>query len=1018
MSSDMIFVLARLTNVQLNFCGVVLESSKIRLISFLFTLIMLSSSIINAEDTAVLDRGDLIQKRVDLFEKECGYILVQKPESVDFGQLKSCELRAKDLNEQVIAYEKLMYSGQSTTSATSCIPDETDDEVSSLIDTVGKVTTKVKCTEKEIAEKNKDCGKKWECNAYRSIATVSDVLPLPIRWPVNKYMKYRSKSLPKDCLDKSKPNCLTEVLTSIVGNLMSTAKSLLDVAKYGLDSLMNIGGWFSKKSDSMHAAGAQKVSSVKKFLSAPGQWFSDFFTGIKKSMTKWVMNTVYCQKWEGLPHMSKCIEAYEGFKCIGCEDSLNAICSAAGVIISELGVAILTAGAGTGINIAAKASAHSLKLIAKKTATKIKGKSPNVGLPIDTKKLMANKYVSKIVTVAKLSKAKISLSKAKLDAFLLAAKNTKFIKGTGKVLSVVADTVADPLHIIKKRANHIGYTAASKGLSKVGKGKVASKGTQGVKMSQRAKNGDSKADKVVTTEAKVAEQKLAFKAIKSKQDYDLKNTPQKPKGDTHTVATNRPGSAGPVKSSHSVDSIKRGHETPKISSNTQHKEGTGHKGSGGSSGHSSHGNEKGDGKGSGSLIPSTLLGKVGLATTVGAGVTADITAKVSRVNDEAEEVAEVKQQKRTKAVMNEVTKKFGNEKITSKTDLLKALNVKDPVKQLSSPEVRKKIESMRKVYSEENRDSFVKKMKNMDPNITSSDANNIFNQRQAQMKSAQSFVNQTEGSVSSTTSEHNGNSLPANGQYRSRSNLESPKSSLAEKKKVEHLSRLKASTEARREEIKQLKEQLNPENKARGSSGVSSSKPVKKNSSRDAIGYGGRPVSTPVASARRAASNGAVRAQSFGQSGSSAGQASSGSANNVNDNYIPSTQRKNLIIGFPEEALANKDEESGREPASVEAEGEEGSEVIEGVNVPSLLTFLEDDETVFEENSAVTVDIDSLSSTNEERVNSFKNALNQFGRAKKKISFKDSGKQYYIYEFENSERFKILETDNGPVIID
>lgn len=405
---------------------------------------------------------------LELFEKTC---INGKEISIDLivpDSNKSCEEFAFYLQEKLNEADSEVSAklDEATMQAAPvCDPDGDDlesQEVNNLIEEANIITARVACEKEEVEANKKICGKLFQCNVMRSISSATDtILPEMLSRKVDSALAYKvaSGNLPADCLDKSRGDCLTEVVTAFVGNLWSTVTSVWDVVKSGASSLFNVSSWFDKKSETAHEAAVQTKDDVKKFSSDPAGFIVDKFNGMTKMVDDWVKSSVFCQKWDGVPHLSNCKIPLQNYDCIDCDHKINATCAAIGTLTSEVGLLVMTAGVGNVASITARVGARALALAAREAAINIKRVTPGLNIG---KTVTKSEKVKKVVGTV--SKAAVATKDVTIATYKMIQNGKEVVANYMTKLSDLK-IVRSTLHVVDVVTNPLG---SSQALSRVG----------------------------------------------------------------------------------------------------------------------------------------------------------------------------------------------------------------------------------------------------------------------------------------------------------------------------------------------------------------------------------------------------------------------------------------------------------------------------------------------------------------------------------------------------------------------
>jgi hypothetical protein len=530
---------------------------------------------------------------IALFEKRCGNGDTPfDPDKFLPIVLETCETELTYLEERYKEYEYAIFEHEEVQNVSVCLPNDDVQEIVKLMDAVKEVPDQVQCLPEEIAKKSDSCGKVWTCNVLRSVfnATTS-IVPKPLVRPVRKFVKKKADSFNDGCLSEGKSDCVQEFVSTILGSLLDTGKALWEMAKASAKSIFNVSGWFDGTSDKMHKMATQTAEEVGKFWDSPGDWIFGLTSKISNSVKTWIKEGVMCQKWKGAPHMSKCEKPLRSFDCIDCETQINAVCSAAGGIISEVGIMALTAGTGTVASIGARVGVSAMKNIAKKTLTKIDIKKPKfLNKKTKVAKKPSGKLKSAAIAAAKLTASASAKMKGKLDKYkgmIEKVKNSRRVAKVAAVVSKVTDVIVDPSgvgRVVSEKA----FIATNKLVNKV-KSKVVTKVLKkDMNLISRAEN-KAHLRKPKSDLSKRTNSMKMIKTIKLSRKLSSKHTP----GKSPTL----PGKTDVDLPSHKSDGGKHADGDNKLLANNENK--LPNNSHNGESGHSGSSGSEGSGHGSG-----------------------------------------------------------------------------------------------------------------------------------------------------------------------------------------------------------------------------------------------------------------------------------------------------------------------------------------------------------------------------------------------------------------------------------
>ena len=239
--------------------------------------------------------------------------------------------------------------------------------------------SKMECTEEDIIEVAKVCHYDMMCNLARSVSTAVDtVAPRFIASRIRDGMSKTLENVPGSgqCMGEDESDCLTEVVTSFITNIVGTYNTLKDVASLAVKSIWGLKDYLFKKSDDLHTAANSTRGAISKFIENPWEYIKDKYMSMKSAVDTWLKKEVFCQKWEGVPHVSQCLEPLKEYDCLNCNDGMNAFCAGAGIFASEAAIAVTTAGTLTAANIAMKAGLRLGVTATTKAAARISAKVP------------------------------------------------------------------------------------------------------------------------------------------------------------------------------------------------------------------------------------------------------------------------------------------------------------------------------------------------------------------------------------------------------------------------------------------------------------------------------------------------------------------------------------------------------------------------------------------------------------------------------------------------------------------
>ncbi len=438
---------------------------------FLMISLLLSSLVLANDEVVAANTTEeefrLFSETVDKFNEEClNDKGVFKPEVYVGETLTNCVADAKYIEEfydhlgSYIDENPEAYKGY-----ISCLEQKDEKKLSDFISDVSKVSQEMSCTEKDKDEYELKCSEKRSCNMYRSLNAA--VEPLKDVWglskitkSVNRYTKNKVKESNFDtskCLDDSEGNCIVEIFSSIIGNFVSTGESLWSLAKstasgiMGLPStIMNLPKLWEKKTEDAVISAGQSVDQINKLKNDSVGFFEDKYNSFMKTVDTFVKSSVFCQEWEGTPHVSNCNKPLEKYDCLDCNDKMNAVCAAGGTLLAEGGMIFLTGGIGNIAAMTTRMGAKAASELALKVSSKVKAVSPGMRAPASktihrlARSGKVNNKTAKVMLIANaartLGSSGVTTAIAAIKAVAKAGKTAVHAAGKTKAGKVVKKT--------------------------------------------------------------------------------------------------------------------------------------------------------------------------------------------------------------------------------------------------------------------------------------------------------------------------------------------------------------------------------------------------------------------------------------------------------------------------------------------------------------------------------------------------------------------------------------------------
>ena len=218
------------------------------------------------------------------------------------------------------------------------------DNVSEQLKALTNVNENLICTaEKKELIKN-TCSSDLECVMMSSVTNIGGYLAEKI---------IPASYKPKNC-HLGDDNCVTQLATSFFKATVTFFKGSWELLKMAGNA---VGGtikdlWSKVAAAEDHSSTSQlalaKASEDKGFFDEltkdfPGTMRKVWDTFVAATK-EWLKASVFCQKWSGAPHFSKCLQPTESFDCIPCKTMVTGFCSISGTLVAEIVPAFLTGG--------------------------------------------------------------------------------------------------------------------------------------------------------------------------------------------------------------------------------------------------------------------------------------------------------------------------------------------------------------------------------------------------------------------------------------------------------------------------------------------------------------------------------------------------------------------------------------------------------------------------------------------------------------------------------------------------
>lgn len=325
-------------------------------------------------------------------------------------------------------------------------------ELTGQITDLSKVNQELTCSPEKKQKIKNNCSSDLECVAMASITGIGGYL-------AEKMLPEKAKI--KNC-HLGDDSCVTQLATAFFKaaiNFFSGAWHLLKLAGNA------VGG--KVKDLWERVTGPEDHSSTSQLALAKASEDEGFFDELTKDFPgtmkkvwntfvaatkEWLKAGVFCQKWQGVPHFSKCLQPTESFDCIPCKQMVTGFCSISGTLVAEIVPAFLAGGLLTAAKHGVSGASKISKLF------KVSDKSLDA-----VKQSRLSKMVSKTDDSLRVTKGLQSGGKA--ISLTLNAINNYLISPARKVLKTSFNAIAD---LMKSGPSSVAVTPAGKILTFAG----------------------------------------------------------------------------------------------------------------------------------------------------------------------------------------------------------------------------------------------------------------------------------------------------------------------------------------------------------------------------------------------------------------------------------------------------------------------------------------------------------------------------------------------------------------------
>ncbi len=442
--------------------------------------------------TSSCEDGECIEKLVErledvgaLYQKSC------LPAAVEKGLTEECWKFLTEINHletELSKHQNLLQERLGCESGDCKLP-QAELSLNSQVKELNRAEETLSCTEPKKLAIKKQCPSDMGCVLISSAMGVGGYLA-ELMVPEN--------AKPKGC-HLGDDSCATQLATGFLKAAISFFEGAWDLLKMAGNAaskkMTEFWDWVKGGED--HAATSQlALAQASENSGVFDSLVNDFPGTMKKiwealmgSVKEWMKNDIFCQKWAGVPHFSKCEKPTETFDCMSCKTWANGLCAATGTLVAEVVPAFLTGGLVTAVKHGANGAVKISKLFkvsdkgiaaiknsrAAKLATESSAKIDNVlkistGVKASKAAVEAalktiNKYLtSPLRKVLKDSYAKFANAFKKGGTYLVESPAGKVIHFSGKALKTTGKIVIYP---IENPLTTMAYKAGGRSFDKV-----------------------------------------------------------------------------------------------------------------------------------------------------------------------------------------------------------------------------------------------------------------------------------------------------------------------------------------------------------------------------------------------------------------------------------------------------------------------------------------------------------------------------------------------------------------------
>lgn len=337
------------------------------------------------------------------------------------------------LETELLKHETLLETKAGCTTG-DCNFTSPDGNLQTQLGQFNEVEKQISCTETKRKAVQKQCPEDANCVLASSALSLAS---LPIGsmggYLAEKFLPEKNKI--KNC-HLGDDSCVTQLGTAFFKSAMTFLDGAWDLLKLAGNAAEKKMGefwdWVSGAED--HTSTSQLA--LAKASEDPGvfQALVDDFPGTMKkiwetfvvSIKEWLKTSIFCEKWEGVPHFGKCLKPTESYDCLPCKTLLTGLCGISGTIIAEIVPSFLAGGLVTAVKHGARGASNIAKMFKVSKAGIKAVKASSVARPV-TK-------LSRIVVGAK---SALNISLTAIKTYMLSPVR-KTLKASYSALSKLA----------------------------------------------------------------------------------------------------------------------------------------------------------------------------------------------------------------------------------------------------------------------------------------------------------------------------------------------------------------------------------------------------------------------------------------------------------------------------------------------------------------------------------------------------------------------------------------------------